>query len=197
VAAAAWGLGLVIVVGVAWAGGPGQGTADDPLPTASVTPTAQLEAAGTGRDTTSDPIVLDWPATPNQVITTPALVVRGHLSSGAGRVQVLLQSSGAELIVVRTVGPVTADWDRDGNRRPAFSVTLPLPDPRPSGPAVVQVVAYDISGRAQSVLLRPVQIGPLFDPSIGGLPGRPALGEDGLIGGIPFDTNWSPDSTGS
>ena len=81
--------------------------------------------------------------------------------------------------------------------QPCWDMTVPLPDPRPSGPAVVQIVTYDVSGRAQGVLLRTIQIGAMFNPSRRGLPGRPSLGEDGLIGGIPIDTNWSPDGTES
>lgn len=180
-------MGLAIVVAMALAGGDRDG---DVVAVASHTvspaPSGDLADAGA--------IVLDWPAMPNQVITTGELVVRGHLRTGAARVQVLLQSSGAVPIVVRSVRPVTQDWDRDDDPEgPTFVVTVPLPDPRPSGPAVVQIVTYDVSGRAQGVLLRTIQIGAMFNPTTRGLPGRPSLGEDGLIGGIPFDTNWSPD----
>jgi hypothetical protein len=197
---AAWGLGLIIVVAAAVAGGGrlgGEDVAKRP-PVASVGPSAEPGAAAVaGLDAVSDAIVLEWPATPNQVITTRELVVRGRLRASAGRVQVLVQSRGSQPILVRTVGPLHRDWDRDHPGRLTFTVTLPLPDPRPSGPAVVQIVAYDAVGRANGVLLRPIQIGAAIDPGSAGLPGRPALGEDGLIGGIPFDTNWSPDTPGS
>ena len=205
-AAAIWGVGLLIVVGMAVAGG-GIGAERAADPRAGIRPSAQPDAAAAATMTTtdagSDAIVLDVPAAPEQVITTGELVVRGHLRSGAVRVEVLLRSSGTEHMILGTVGPIRQDWDRDRPQRAAFTVTLPLPDPRPTGPAVLQIVAYSPSGRAQGVLLRSIRIGALYEPHGGGLPGRPALGEDGLVGGIPFDTNWmggspaTPETPGS
>jgi hypothetical protein len=147
-------------------------------------------------DGPSSDIVLDSPGTINQLITTRDLVVRGHLQEGTGRVQVLLQSRGAEPIVVRTVEPLILPDRRGRVLPPQFVVTLPLPDPRPSGPAVVQIVAYDGTGRARDVLLRPIQIGALLDPTYGDGSRRPPTGEDGLMGGITSGTNfaWLEDS---
>ena len=68
---------------------------------------------------------------------------------------------------------MTKPGDRDRSPGRTFIVTLPLPDPRPSGPAVVQVVVYDTSGRAQDVVLRAVQIGEVRGPA--------TLVETGLI----------------
>ncbi len=107
------------------------------------------------------------PARPNQVITTADLEVRGHVREASWRVQVVLQSRSAEPIVVRTGGPMTRPGDRDRSPGRTFIVTLPLPEPRPSGPAVVQVVAYDANGRAQDVVLRAIQIGELLGPVSG------------------------------
>jgi hypothetical protein len=111
------------------------------------------------------------PARPNQVITTRDLVVRGHVRESSWRVQVVLQSQSAEPIVVRTGGPMTRPGDRDRSPGRTFIITLPLPDPRPAGPAVVQIVAYDASGRAQEVVLRTIQIGALLGPASGADPG--------------------------
>ena len=63
---------------------------------------------------------------------------------------------------------MTRPGDRDRSPGRTFIITLPLPDPRPSGPAVVQIVAYDASGRAQEVVLRAIQIGALLGPASGG-----------------------------
>ncbi len=112
-------------------------------------------------------VAVTWPAQVNQVITTSDLVVRGHVRESSWRVQVVLQSRSAEPIVVRTGGPMTRPGDRDRSPGRTFIVTLPLPDPRPSGPAVVQVVAYDVSGRAQDVVLRAIQIGDVLGPASG------------------------------
>src|SRR5688572_32436493 len=110
-------------------------------------------------------VVVPSPARANQVITTRDLVVRGHVRESSWRVQVVLQSRGAEPIVVRTGGPMTRPGDRDRSPGRTFSLVLPLPDPRPSGPAVIQVVAYDDSHRAQDVVLRAVQIGEVRGPA--------------------------------
>ncbi len=117
-------------------------------------------------------VVVTWPAQANQVMTTRDLVVRGHVRESTWRVQVVLQSRSAEPIVVRTGGPMTRPGDRDRSPGRTFIVTLPLPHPRPSGPAVVQVVAYDASGRAQDVVLRAVQIGDVLGPASGAETGR-------------------------
>ena len=147
--------------------------------------------AATSAGEPSSDIVLDSPGTINQLITTHDVVVRGYLQEGTGRVQVLLQSRGAEPIVVRTVEPMMLPDRRGRVLPPQFVVTLPLPDPRPSGPAVVQIVAYDGSGRARDMLLRPIQIGALLDPTYGDGSRRPPTGEDGLMGGITSGTNFA------
>ena len=112
-------------------------------------------------------VAMTSPARANQVITTRDLVVRGHVREPSWRVQVVLQSRSAEPIVVRTGGPMTRPGDRDRSPGRTFIITLPLPDPRPSGPAVVQVVAYDANGRAQEVVLRAIQIGAFIGPASG------------------------------
>jgi hypothetical protein len=165
-----WGLGLLVVVGIAWAGGldgdvPAPATVVSAGPLASTEPTAAVTSSA---DPAFDAIAITWPAETNQLIRTTDLVVRGHVREPSWRVQVVLQSRGAEPIVVRTGGPMTLPGDRDRSPGRTFIVTLPLPDPRPSGPAVVQVVAYDASGRAQEVVLRPVQIGARIGPASGG-----------------------------
>jgi len=124
-------------------------------------------AAVPSRDPAFADVVVTSPARANQVITTRDLVVRGHVRESTWRVQVVLQSRSAEPIVVRTGGPMTRPGDRDRNPGRTFIVTLPLPDPRPSGPAVVQVVVYDTSGRAQDVVLRAIQIGAVLGPASG------------------------------
>ena len=112
-------------------------------------------------------VVVTSPSRANRVITTRDVVVRGHVREPSWRVQVVLQSRSAERIVVRTGGPMTRPGDRDRSPGRTFIVTLPLPDPRPSGPAVVQVVVFDASGRAQGMLLRAIVIGELLGPVSG------------------------------
>jgi hypothetical protein len=164
----------VTVVGVALAGGgigdeAGVEVGVDSAPALSAGPSEDGQTASTAptlHPARAD-VVMTSPARPNEVISTRDLVVRGHVRDPSWRVQVVLQSRSAEPIVVRTGGPMTRPGDRDRNPGRTFIITLPLPDPRPSGPAVVQVVAYDARGRAQDVVLRTIQIGELLGPVSG------------------------------
>lgn len=157
-------------MGVALAGG-----IEEEAPDTALTPPGSPSPSGRAVATVAVPsldpalanVVVTSPARPNQVITTRDLVVRGHVRESSWRVQVVLQSRSAEPIVVRTGGPMTRPGDRDRSPGRTFIVTLPLPDPRPSGPAVVQVVVYDTSGRAQDVVLRAIQIGAVLGPASG------------------------------
>jgi hypothetical protein len=192
---AVWGLGLVAVVVAGLAGGALDGKAGGAPSSAVVArasvPASVASAPWSSIDPLSSVIYLDAPATTDQVITTSAVVVRGDVRAGVARLQVLLQSRSAEPMVVRTVGALSVDWDRDGPRRIPFVVPLDLPDPRPSGPAVVQLVAYDTAGHARGVFLRRIVIGALVDPTYGDGSARPPTGEDGLMGGITSGTNFS------
>jgi hypothetical protein len=184
----------VAVVGVAVAGGALDREAvpsPSPAVVAEASSEVPVDAATSSIDRLSSVVFLESPATTDQVITTAAVVVRGDVRTGIERVQVLLQSRNAEPIVVRTFGPMNVDWHRDGPRRIPFVVTLPLSDLRPSGPMVVQLVAYDAAGRARGVFLRRVQVGPLIDPTYGNGAARPRTGEDGLMGGITSGTNFA------
>jgi hypothetical protein len=177
------------------AGGVLDGDAD-PAPSAaavaraSVPVSVSVEGSPSSDDRLSSVIFVDAPAITDQVITTSAVVVRGDVRAGVARLQVLLQSRSAEPMVVRTVGALSVDWDRDGPRRIPFIVPLELPDPRPSGPAVVQLVAYDLAGHARGVFLRRIVIGALVDPTFGGGAWDPPTGEDGLMGGITTGTSF-------
>lgn len=158
------------VVGVALAGGDdGEEGKVDPAAVPSSGPSVVVapSAAVPSLHPAWADVVVTWPAQANQVITTSDLVIRGHVRESSWRVQVVLQSRSAEPIVVRTGGPMTRPGDRDRNPGRTFIITLPLPEPRPSGPAVVQVVVYDTSGRAQDVVLRPIQIGDVLGPASG------------------------------
>ena len=154
----------------------------------SVSPGPSSRGAASAAAPSLDPafadVVVTSPARANEVITTPDLVVRGHVRESSWRVQVVLQSRSAEPIVVRTGGPMTKPGDRDRSPGRTFIVTLPLPDPRPWGPAVVQVVVYDTSGRAQDVVLRAVQIGEVRGPA--------SLVETGLVARchVPVVVPW-------
>ena len=165
-----WVVGLVAVVGVALAGGAedqAAGVDGEAVPSSGHAVAVAPSAAVPTFDPAPADVALTWPARTNQVITTNDLVVRGHVREPSWRVQVLLQSRSAHPIVVRTGGPMTRPGDHDRNPGRTFIVTLPLPDPRPTGRAVVQVVAYDATGRAQDVVLRAILIAELLGPVSG------------------------------
>ena len=182
----------MVVVAAGLAGGALSDKTVAPPSARPAEPSAGVPVAGAASsiDPMSSVIFMDAPATTDQVITTAALVVRGDLRVGIARLQVLLQSRSAQPIVVRTIDSLAVDWRRDPRRIP-FAVTLPLPDPRPAGPVVVQIVAYDAEGHARGVFLRRVQVGARLDPKYGDGSVRPPTGEDGMMGGITSGTNFA------
>jgi hypothetical protein len=135
---------------------------------------ADAPPASTARPTR---IVLDVPGRPLTVVTTTAVVIRGQVPRDAGRLQILLQTRAATPIVVVTAEPMSAARTGWHEAPATFAADLALPDPRPTGPAVIQIVSYDQRGRARDVLLRPIIIGQVA---------RRPIGEDGLLGGIVF-----------
>ena len=150
-----------MVVGAALFGGdPSRnalGTAAAAATTATATGgtlgSAQPEVLIHGRSAAAAPhlIVLESPATQPAVVTSRDIIVRGHLVSGTGPVLVALETSRGESIVGKTVGPMTLP--RPGfDPSPPFEVRLTLPNPRPSGTAVLEVIAYDFYGVTQDTL---------------------------------------------
>jgi hypothetical protein len=191
----AWGLGLLGVVGAALAGGIG----DERVAEAPPEPSGALAVAPVALPApsievvppvASSVILLDWPATPTSVVTTRDMVVRGHVPEDSGPVVVMLESRSPERMIVVTVNPTRLPA-RDIRGMSAFRATLTVPDPRPTGPAVVHVIAFDAGGDATEVLLRTIQIGAVVDPTYGDGSARPPTGEDGLMGGIPYGTNFA------
>ncbi|MEA2612443.1 MAG: hypothetical protein QOI52_402, partial [Chloroflexota bacterium] len=196
-AVAAWGVGLLAVIGGAIAGGHSGG---DAAPSAAVATAADLrspdtaEATDTGRfgDDTSIPVVvLETPNEANAVITTRGIEVRGRVREGGGPVVAMLESSTAERLIVVTVYPVRLPDSGGSAPTSAFIGTLPIPDPRPIGPAFVRILGFDASGTAAHVVVRPIRIGALLDPTYGDGSERPPTGEDGLMGGITSGTNFA------
>lgn len=202
-AVAAWGVGLLAVIGGAIAGGHSAGEAAPSGvragPSAVGATAAEMrspdtaEATDTGRfgdDVSTPVVVLETPSEANAVITTLGIEVRGRVREGGGPVVVMLESSTAERLIVVTVYPVRVP-DSGGAPTSAFIGTLPIPDPRPIGPAFVRILGFDASGTAAHVVVRPIRIGALLDPTYGDGSERPPTGEDGLMGGITSGTNFA------
>jgi hypothetical protein len=122
-------------------------------------------------------IVVISPATGVPTITSGELIVQGSVDGDAHALTVIVDVRGRE-IVARTVQPAAPDEDGSSTRqRSRFLVRLQLPDPRPIGPMVLEVAAFDRAGARLAVVRRPFQLGRVD---------RPTLGDDGLLGGIVF-----------
>jgi hypothetical protein len=196
----AWGLGLLAVIGGAVAGGHSGSHA---APSAAAFATAQGAtssagtAAATGRtrfdydDVSTPVVVVETQVEANAVITTRSIEVRGRVREGGGPVVVMLESSTADRLIVVTVYPVRLPDVGDDAPTSAFIGTLPIPDPRPIGPAFVRVLGFDATGTSAQVVVRPIQIGQVLDPTYGDGSARPPTGEDGLMGGITSGTNFA------
>jgi hypothetical protein len=120
--------------------------------------------------TTSAPlpelIVLASPAEAGVTVTTRSLLVRGYVESAAETVQVTLEARGNRIIDQATVQPDLAFGERpEANRHPWFEVEFGLPNPRPNGRMIVQVMAFDREGKLLDVVRRPFRVGSVLDGS--------------------------------
>jgi len=188
------------VIGGAIAGGH---SGNDAAPSAAADATAHAAtssaepagATGRGRfdkdDILTPVVVLETPSEANAIISTRGIEVRGRVREGGGPVVVMLESSTAERLIVVTVYPVRVPDPGGSAPTSAFIGTLPIPDPRPLGPAFVRVLGFDASGTSAHVVVRPIQIGAVLDPTYGDGSDRPPTGEDGLMGGITSGTNFA------
>jgi hypothetical protein len=210
-AIAAWGIGLLAVIGGAIAGGH-SGSDAGPSATGGITAQAATSSAKTAEvteatgmtrfdydDVSTPVVVLDTQTNANAVITTLDIEVRGRVREGGGPVVVMLESSTAERLIVVTVYPVRLPDSGHDAPTSGFIGTLPIPDPRPIGPAFVRVLGFDATGTSAQVVVRPIQIGAVLDPTYGDGSERPPTGEDGLMGGITSGTNfaWKADGGSS
>jgi hypothetical protein len=200
-------VGLAVVVGFGVLGGGGGASgpgATSPAPSdgvaalgvaapAAIGPTTQPPDGGASAPLRSerDIITLEAPAHANASIATRAIVVRGFLQAGTARVQVLLQSRTAGAVAIDMAEARSQPHGGVGGSRLAFEAVLDLPEPRPFGPAVLQLVAYDRVGRARDMLLVPIQIGASTADSPLLTEMRTTTGEDGMMGGIVFDRSFT------
>lgn len=113
-----------------------------------------------------DLIVLASPADAGMTVTTRALQVRGYVEAAADTVRVTLEARGNRIIDDATVRPRLAFGERpEANRHPWFEVEFGLPNPRPNGRMIVQVMAYDREGNLLDVVRRPFRVGVVLDGS--------------------------------
>jgi hypothetical protein len=129
---------------------------------------------------TDDPslIVLVHPSREHALVTSHDIEVSGYLSSGTGPVLAVLETPDGAWLAGRSIGPMTLGRP-DEDRSPRFAITLTLPDPRPLGPLTVRIIAFDLDGDPLETVRRAIVIGEVV---------RREIGEDGLMGGLPFET---------
>lgn len=111
-----------------------------------------------------DLIVLSSPATPNALITTRELTIRGFLPTGTGTIRVTLEARGNRIIDEATIeaAPALGEWPGAGRHR-QFETRFGLPNPRPNGRMIVQVALLDEDGRIVDVIRRPIRVGALLE----------------------------------
>jgi hypothetical protein len=122
-------------------------------------------------------IVVVSPATGEPTITSGELIVQGSVRPDTHSLRVIVEALGKPLDA-QTVQPGRVVVDGFATVQHArFLVRIQLPDPRPIGPMVLEVSAFDRDGKQLAVVRRPFQLGRVD---------RPTLGDDGLLGGIVF-----------
>jgi hypothetical protein len=195
----AWvvGLGAVVALAIMGAGPTEERTAADVnRATASI---AVAEPTG------ERSISIDQPARRDQVVTTPDIVVRGEAGTDVTRIRVTLESRGNKLLA--------SEWiDRAAGAGAAFpyEARFDARMPRPAGVMWVTATAFGADGVPIDARRRRIQLGEiparypsgmrsyLFPASSGlAIPRVGPIhttGEDGVMGGIPFGTNFLPPS---
>jgi hypothetical protein len=129
-------------------------------------------------------------------VSTREVVVRGRVPESLGVVRIVLQAASGEAIA-------TAPLDPTGHGHGAwvpFESRFSLTPPPPGGAWPSFIVAVDAAGRpidetrhpftVRSYVYIPEETGPRIPAGAAGT--LHTTGEDGLMGGIPFGTNFLP-----
>jgi hypothetical protein len=176
-------IGLAGIVGVSLVGRLAEpGNPSVPAETAGLAPVAAIPPAPTDLPSLPEPspeelVVITSPAEGDPTITAPELIVQGFLQAEAAQLSVSLETDWYQVEEAMIV-PALAFAERPAATRHAqFLVRFGLSEPRLSGPMVVRVVALDAEGHQLADVQRPFRLGPIE---------RPALGDDGLLGGLVF-----------
>ncbi|HYH92532.1 MAG TPA: hypothetical protein VD763_05175 [Candidatus Saccharimonadales bacterium] len=180
--------GLTGVVAVALLGGAWVATGQ---PAAELAPPVASPSA-VSADVSIARIVLEQPSMAGQTVTTPDLLIRGHLTDGDGPIRISLWSgSDTQMEVVRLDALRAPETGFRPRFAAPFQARFPLPNPRPNGTMFVEVVAFDRDGIPLESLRVPILVGAIAAPSTGvGQSGTGTHGEDGIVGGIVFGTAW-------
>ena len=168
------------MVGLALAGG---GTRQERVDTEANRATASVAAS---EPLTARSLRLDRPARRDEVVTTPDILVRGHAGTNVARIRVTLESRGGKILA--------SDWIErtasDRGERFTFEARFEATTARPAGVMWVTATALGADGIPIDALRRRFQLGEI--PAARSHPVH-TTGEDGVMGGIPFGTNFLPE----
>ena len=149
--------------------------------------TASVAAAAPA---TARSIRLDQPARRDEVVTTPDILVRGQAGTDVARIRVTLESRGGKILA--------SDWIErtasDGRERFPFEARFEATTARPAGVMWITATALGADGIPIDALRRRFQLGEILDiPDAVTTRDVHTTGEDGVMGGIPFGTNFLPE----
>ncbi len=137
-------------------------------------------------------LILTSPATSGEEITTRRLTVSGYVVGEPVAIRISLQGRREREIEAVTVAPVRSADLTGPQRSGQFLVTFDLPSPRPNGTMIVEVALVTSEGRVVDLTRRRIVVGAIVAAEVDadvlaesdGV--RRVVGEDGLMGGIPF-----------
>ncbi len=137
-------------------------------------------------------LILTSPARSGEEITTRQLTVSGYVVGEPIAIRISLQGRREREIDTVTVNPVRSTELTGPQRSGRFLATFDLPNPRPNGTMIVEVVLLTPEGRVVDLTRRRIVVGAIVaeevDVDLVAEAGvvRRVVGEDGLMGGIPF-----------
>lgn len=175
---------VVGIVSLGMLGGSPHAPATEPSDT-DVAPPAASAAPGFRSRLGIEPdqaLVVTSPATLGEEITARRLVVSGYVVGKPVAIRISLQGRRERELDSVTVAPVRSPDLTRPQRAGQFEVTFDLPDPRPTGPMIVEVALLTSEGRVIDLTRRRIQVGAIVEA----VRERRVVGEDGLMGRIPF-----------
>lgn len=175
---------MVGIVSVGMLGGSPDATATEPTD-GEVAPPAASTAPGFRSRLGIEPdqaLVLTSPAMSGVEITTRQLIVSGYVVGKPVEIRISLQGRRERELESVTVSPTRSPVTTRPQRAGQFHVTFDLPNPRPNGTMVVEVALVTPEGRVIELTRRRIGVGAIAEA----VRERRVVGEDGLMGGIPF-----------
>ncbi|MGH2474274.1 MAG: hypothetical protein ACRDIL_03335, partial [Candidatus Limnocylindrales bacterium] len=160
---------------------------------AAVVPPVVPSGAPSARADAPRSVRLDEPARRDEVVTSREIVVRGRVARSVGQIWIMLESRGGKPIATNAIDPTGMPRGEMIPFESRFQVAMP----RPAGSMMVVVVAIGPDGVPVDAIRRRFELGAIIDIPARVRTDAPPVrsgskGEDGVMGGIPFGTNFLP-----